>query len=845
MNEFEKYDPAKVEEKWQKIWDEKAVFRLKGEGPKLYTLVMFPYPSGRIHMGHVRNYSIGDTVARFMRMKGFDVLHPIGWDAFGLPAENAAIEHGIHPAKWTQDNIAYMKKQLKRLGISYNWEREIDTSSPAYYRWEQLFFIEMFKRGIAYRKVGFTNFCTKCNTVLANEQVIGGKCWRCNTDIVKKRMWGWFLKITAYAEELLAELDKLDWPERVKKMQEEWIGKSEGAKIIFPIDGTDEKLEIFTTRPDTLFGVTFMALAPEHDLAVQIATPERKADVESFCEKVMRMSKEERGTEILGIFTGRYALNPFTGEKVPIWVANYVLPDYGTGAIMAVPAHDQRDFKFAEKYKIPIKPVIIPYEGEHDFSQSAYEEKGLLINSGEFSGLDSQEAKKKITEFAKLKGFGDYAVSYKLRDWGISRQRYWGAPIPIIYCENCGIVPEKPENLPVVLPPKMEDFDEWKKTICPYCKTYARRETDTMDTFVESSWYFLGYLSGDLNKVDFSNHPFNTSLVKRYMPVDIYIGGIEHAVLHLLYARFFTKVLRDLGYINISEPFTKLVTQGMVIKDGAKMSKSKGNVVDPDDIVRQYGADTARLFILFAAPVEKDLEWSDKGVNGIHRFLNRTWQTIIKFAHIIKGKAKGSWGRFEVSESNVFIEGLSNAKLSALKKSYAKAITQVNKDMNELKFNTAIARLMEFINSLEDFLKAPEIETENDILFLLGATAGFTKALYPLAPHISEEIWYMLKSEFEKEDINNKNYKTLAESSWFKTDEIKKLEELLVSDKIVLPIQINGKLRGEIEVPTDIDEKSALEEAMKNPKISKYINGKRITKVIFVRGKILNIIVGE
>lgn len=820
------YNPAEIEQRWQKIWNQRNSYGLKGKGEKKYVLVMFPYPSGRIHMGHVRNYSIGDALARFYRMKGYDVLHPIGWDAFGLPAENAAIEHGVHPAKWTQENISYMKSQLKRLGISYDWNREVDTSSPSYYRWEQLFFIQMYQKGLAYRKIGFVNFCERCQTVLANEQVVGGGCWRCGTPITKKKMWGWYLKITQYAEELLEDLEKLEWPERVKKMQRDWIGKSYGAKINFPILESGTYLEVFTTRPDTVFGVTFMVLAPEHELVSDITKPERKKEVESFCEKVMRMTKEERGSETLGVFTGSYALNPFTNQKVPIWVSNYVLPDYGTGAIMAVPAHDSRDFEFAKKYGIPVKPVIVPYDGEHDFSKSAFEEKGKLVNSGEFSGMDSEEAKRKITEFAKQKGIGDFAVSYRLRDWGISRQRYWGAPIPIIYCDKCGIVPEKTENLPVVLPPEMSDMQRWSHINCPYCGNPARRETDTMDTFVESSWYFLGYLSGDLSGVDFSKAPFNNELVRRYMPVDLYIGGIEHAVLHLLYSRFFTKVLRDLGYIDFSEPFVRLITQGMVIKDGAKMSKSKGNVVDPDDVIRQYGADTARCFILFAAPVEKDLDWSDRGVNGIYRFLRKVWRSFGTAINLIKSH------QFEISQENLFSDV--SEKVASLRKVYSKSIVSAYKDIEELGFNTAIARMMEFINYFEDFLQNNKVETKADADCIASMMVGFLKLFSIFAPHISEELYRMI--------CDYSGYKAEAPISEQILDDYERLEVFLQEDIVKIPVQINGKLRGEVEVKKDADEDELKKAIMNSERISKYIGQRPIKKMIYVKNRIVNII---
>ena len=810
----ERYEPGKIEEKWQKIWEKEDRFSIKGEGEKKYVLVMFPYPSGRIHMGHVRNYTIGDAVARYLRMKGYDVLHPIGWDAFGLPAENAAIQHGVHPAKWTFENIRYMKSQLKRLGISYDWKRELATCTPEYYKWEQKFFIQMFRKGLAYRAETFVNFCPSCNTVLANEQVIGGRCWRCDTEVEKRKMWGWFLKITAYAEELLKELDGLDWPERVKKMQREWIGKSLGAKFKFPIPDLGEDLEIFTTRPDTVFGVTFMALAPEHPLAEKIATPDRKEEVENFRARVMKMSKEKRGETIEGVFTGRYAKNPFTGEMVPIWIANYVLPDYGTGAIMAVPAHDQRDWEFAQKYNLPIKVVIKP-EVEHDFEKGAWEEGGICINSGEFSGLPSEEAKRKITEYAKEKGFGDFAVSYRLRDWGISRQRYWGAPIPIVYCPHCGVVPEKEENLPVKLPENPEDMPKFAQTQCPYCGKEAKRETDTMDTFVESSWYFLAYLSGDEKGINLEKEPFNPRLVKRYMPVVIYIGGIEHAVLHLLYARFFTKVLRDLGYIDFGEPFRKLVTQGMVIKDGAKMSKSKGNVVDPDDVVAQYGADTVRIFILFAAPVEKDLDWSDRGVAGAFRFLKRLWNTTLSL------RSKFKLDEVEADE-NLWKEKKFEGDAGEIQKAWAKTLKGITDDIERWAFNTAIAKMMEFLNFLQDVEKKDSI-SDDARKVLKSSLLGFFRTLYPFAPHIAEEL--------------NEKFSGGFIEKWPDTAGV---EGFLKEKVLKIPVQVNGKVRGEITLPPDADEKTALEEALKNPRIAKWV--KEVKKVIWVKGRILNIV---
>ena len=640
----QKYSPRSIEQKWQQYWDKSQVFKV-GENrgkEKYYLLEMFPYPSGRIHMGHVRNYTIGDVVGRFMRMLGYNVLHPMGWDAFGMPAENAAIKAGIHPAKWTYDNIDYMRNQLRQLGFSYDWSREFATCDPSYYRWEQLFFLKMYDRGLAYRKSSYVNWCSKCLTVLANEQVEAGVCWRCDTPVVQKEMEQWFFKITGYVDELLDYTYKLPgWPERVLVMQQNWIGKSTGSMLLFPLESGDGNIAVFTTRTDTLFGATFMSIAPEHPMVADLCRGKpQEAAVLDFVERAKRSKRDEREADLLekeGVFTGSCCINPVTGKRMPIYVANFVLIAYGTGAVMAVPAHDQRDFEFAKKYGLPIQVVIKPAEAQQaplaqDLTH-AFEEDGVLVDSGEFTAMESEAARVAITEALAKRGLAELTLQYRLRDWGISRQRYWGAPIPIVYCEKCGVVPVPEYDLPVVLPLDVELLENggsplpahkpFYSTTCPKCGADARRETDTMDTFVESSWYFARFACPD-----FQGGPLDRERAHYWMPVDQYIGGIEHAVLHLLYSRFFVKVLRDMGYLQADEPFLNLLTQGMVIKDGFKMSKSKGNVVDPDDMIQAYGADTVRLFCLFASPPEKDLDWSDQGVEGSFRFLSRMWRLV-------------------------------------------------------------------------------------------------------------------------------------------------------------------------------------------------------------------------
>ncbi len=859
-----KYDFEAIEEKWQRLWEEKGVFRARDGDetrPKYYVLEMFPYPSGRIHMGHVRNYSIGDVIARFRKMRGANVLHPMGWDAFGLPAENAALKHGTHPAKWTYENIAYMRRQLKRLGFSYDWEREFATCDPEYYRHEQRFFIEMLERGLAYRKKTTVNWCESCQTVLANEQVEDGCCWRCGKEVIQKEMEGWFFRITAYAEELLRDIERLrgKWPEKVLAMQINWIGRSEGAEIEFPVEGLEEKIVVFTTRPDTLFGVTFISLSPEHPLAEKLAArdPELLEELKRFREETRRERREiEEGTaEKKGLFLKAYAIHPLTGEKVPIFAANFVLMEYGTGAVMAVPAHDQRDFEFAKKYGLPIKVVIKPPDGDLDpeTMEEAYEEPGIMVNSGEFSGLPSEEGKRAVVRLLEEKGLGRAKVTYRLRDWGVSRQRYWGCPIPVVYCEKCGVVPEKIENLPVKLPldaeldekgrsplPRLESF---VKTTCPRCGGPARRETDTFDTFVESSWYFARFACPK------AEEPLERDKVDYWLPVDQYIGGIEHAILHLLYARFFTKVLRDLGYLRLDEPFERLLTQGMVIKEtyrcpvhgwlypeevspegsclkegcgekviigrSEKMSKSKCNVVDPDAMVKRYGADTVRLFMLFAAPPERDLEWSDQGIEGCHRFLTRVHRLVTENLEELR-----SVSPYEGDQS-ALPEGL-----KALRRKTHQTIAKVTRDIEErYHFNTAIAAIMELVNLCQETL-AKQKGNEHFWEVIREALEAVILLLSPMAPHLSEELWSLLGHE-----------RLVAETPWPSWD-----EDVARAEEIPIVVQINGKRRDEVRVPADADEELVKERALQSEKVRRHLEGKEIKKVIYVPGRLINFV---
>ena len=824
----ERYQPKKIEGKWQRIWEENESFRV-GEDPKLpkyYLLEMFPYPSGRIHMGHVRNYSIGDVIARYKRMRGYNVLHPMGWDAFGLPAENAAIERGIHPAKWTSENIAYMRDQLKKMGFSYDWRREFATSDESYYRWEQLFFIEMFQRGLAYKKLSTVNWCERCQTVLANEQVEGGRCWRCEEEVGVRELEQWFFRTTAYAEELLRDLDRLTgWPEKVRTMQRNWIGKSVGAEIIFPFVGRDGSLNVFTTRQDTIYGATFLSLAVEHPLALELPQgTSQQGIVRGFVERMKKVSQARRGTEEVekeGVFTGAYCLNPFTQEKIPVYLANFVLMEYGTGSVMAVPAHDQRDFEFARKYDLPIRVVIQP-QGQTlkpEEMTEAYVEDGVMAASGPFSGLPSAEGRERIANYLEEKGWGKKDIRYRLRDWGISRQRYWGAPIPILYCDSCGMLPVPESELPVILPRDVEfsgeggsplaKLPEFFLTTCPKCGGPAERETDTMDTFVESSWYFARYASPDEDR-----RPLDKARVAYWLPVDQYIGGIEHAVLHLLYARFFTKALRDLGWLKLDEPFTNLLTQGMVIKDGAKMSKSKGNVVDPDFLIERYGADTARLFTLFAAPPEKDLDWSDHGVEGAHRFLSRLWRFAGQHRQALLGVAP-----------DLDPPGLPPS-LAALRRLVHRTIKKVTDDIEErFHFNTAIACVMELFNALSLAAREGSATAEGASLIRAGLEAILV-LLYPFVPHVASELWESLGNRRSLEEIPWPEYSA----------------EALQEEALLIVVQVDGRVRGKITVSADASDEQIETEALAHPKIQGYLQGKSVRRVIQVPRRLVNIV---
>lgn len=820
------YKPHIIEEKWQKIWEENEAFRVGEDSAKekYYLLEMFPYPSGKIHMGHVRNYSIGDVIARYKRMRGFNVLHPMGWDAFGMPAENAAIEHGVQPAKWTYDNIAYMKKQLKRMGFSYDWRREIATCDVKYYKWEQWMFLKMYERGLVYRKNAPVNYCVKCQTVLANEQVEKGMCWRCGEEVIQKELTQWFFAITKYADELYDFCDRLPgWPENVLAMQKNWIGKSYGVEVNFTIeDGTP--LTIFTTRPDTLYGVTFMVLAPEHPLCSTLSKgTSYERDVLSFVEKAKRQDRSFRGelsTRKEGVFTGRYAINPVNGMKIPIFVGNFVLMEYGTGAIMSVPAHDQRDFEFAKEYDLPIIVTISPYDRilNPQSMEEAYEGDGVIVNSGQFNGMNNREAIPLIINYLEEKKCGRGTVNYRLKDWGISRQRYWGTPIPIIYCDECGVVPVPYEDLPVVLPLDLEvtvvgksplpECKEFVNVSCPKCKRPAKRETDTMDTFVESSWYFLKYTCAD-----YDEGPLDKEKVDYWMPVDQYIGGIEHAVLHLLYARFFNRVLNDLGFVGVREPFENLLTQGMVIKDGAKMSKSKGNVVDPDYLIERYGADTARLFCLFASPPEKDLDWSDKGVEGSYRFLQRVWRLVIEQSASLKD-LKGIVELQEMDDDAGLLVHLIH-----------KTIKKVTEDIERFHLNTAIARIMELVNGIYRYIERERTQQKEKDL-LRGSIEVVLHLLFPFVPHIITELWERLGKDIRE-----------IGSTWPGYN-----EKYVREEKVTIAVQINGKLRDICEVVRDIDEGLLKEIVFSRDKVKHYILDRQIKKTIIIPNRLINIV---
>lgn len=824
----EKYAPHDIEAKWQKYWEENKTFKVEmdKDKPKSYVLEMFPYPSGNLHMGHVRNYSIGDVIARFRTMKGFNVLHPMGWDSFGMPAENAAIKHNIPPKKWTLENIANMTRQLKALGLSYDWDREVTTCKEDYYKWTQWFFELFYKRGLAVKKESAVNWCDNCNTVLANEQVIDGKCWRCDHEVVKKDLSQWFFKITDYADELLKDLDLLPgWPERVKTMQHNWIGRSEGLEFSFEIPALNDTVAVYTTRPDTAYGVTFMALAAEHPLIKKICENNPKADeINTFCERVRNQSEIERTSsesEKEGVFTGVYCINPFTGRKVEIWVTNYVLYDYGTGAVMGVPTGDQRDWMFADKYGIEKIVTICPIGKELKLEEMtcAYEEKeGMLVNSGEFTGMEMHKAMSAIMDKAEAEGFGKRRVNYRLRDWLISRQRYWGAPIPIIYCPHCGEVLVPEDQLPVRLPEDVSftagaksplaTSEEFVHCKCPKCGADATRETDTMDTFLCSSWYYLRYTDAHNDKM-----PFDKELNNYWGPVDQYIGGIEHAILHLLYSRFFVKVLRDAGLVDYDEPFSNLLTQGMVIKDGAKMSKSLGNVVSPEEILSKYGADTARLFILFAAPPERELEWSDQGVEGSFRFLNRIWRIVQAFEAVLAQKVT----EYDHSNLNEADKDLRRVLHSSIKKVTNDIETRFN-------FNTAISTMMELVNALYAYKEAAK---EPNAGLIYEAISDLIKMMSPFVPHITEELWRGAI------DANS----SVHEQSWPECD-----EEALKVDNVEIVLQVNGKVRGRLTVPAEATKEELEKIAMADTNVQAHIGDATVRKVICVPGRLVNIV---
>jgi leucyl-tRNA synthetase len=830
----DRYPFREIEAKWQRIWDERRQFRaVEDPGrPKFYCLEMFPYPSGRIHMGHVRVYAIGDLLARFKRMRGFNVLHPMGWDAFGLPAENAAIEHGVHPAIWTYENIDNMRAQLKKMGISYDWEREITTCDPAYYKWEQLIFIKMLERGLAYRRRSTVNWCPSCQTVLANEQVENGRCWRCDSLVTQREIDGWFFKITAYADELLEWCDRLPgWPERVITMQRNWIGRSEGAEFDLPVAGRPElKIRVFTTRPDTVFGMTYAVLAPEHPLVDQLVIneDERRA-VAEFRAEVARETEIDRMAADRpkhGLRLRAKVVNPFNNAEIPLFIADYVLMGYGTGAIMAVPGEDERDWEFASQYGVPIIETVRRPEG---WVGEAYSGDGVKINSGFLDGLTVAEAKRRAIDWLVARGLGVGKVNYRLRDWGISRQRYWGAPIPVLYCEKDGMVPEDEKNLPVVLPRDVQlsgkggsplaEVASFVNATCPKCGGKARRETDTMDTFVESSWYFLRYCSPQYDR-----GMFERGAAEYWMPVDQYIGGIEHAVLHLLYARFYTKVLRDLGMVKVDEPFTALLSQGMVIKDGAKMSKSKGNVVDPDDLIRTLGADTARLFSLFAAPPEKDLDWNDHGVEGASRFLNRVWRFVV--THGDELRSAGSPGRTAGADrGGASLHPSSIAFRRTIHETIAKATQDIERDFH---FNTAISAVMELVNALYAFEAGshdglPAVERA---ALLREAVETTLLLLGPIAPHVTEELWAQLG-----------HAESLFTRPWPEAD-----PAALVRQEVTLVIQVDGKVRSRLNISVGTSEERIQRLALADERVQPWVRERAVERVVVVANRLVNIV---
>lgn len=822
------YFPQEIEKKWQKIWEEKGAFKTpdSSDKPKYYALSMFPYPSGKLHMGHVRNYTITDVIARFKKMNGYNVLHPMGWDSFGLPAENAAMKHGANPETWTDENIAYMTKQLKMLGLSYDWDREVTTCKPDYYKWTQWLFLQLYKKGLAYKKEAAVNWCEECGTVLANEQVIDGKCWRCDHVVEKKYLSQWFLKITDYAEVLLEDLDKLPgWGDNVKTMQANWIGKSQGAILKFKVVEKDLEVPVYTTRPDTVHGITYLVVAPEYKDIDKLTTPENKEAVEAYRANARKMTEIERlSTDRVktGVPLGTHCINPYTGEKFPLWTADYALVEYGTGAVMAVPAHDTRDFDFAKEYNLPLKVVIQDPNSPSNCKNEAYTEPGVLVNSNEFDGMNNEDAKKAITQKAVDGGFGEFKTQYRLRDWLVSRQRYWGAPIPVVYCEKCGIQPVPEDQLPVLLP-KDVDFSvvgkspittskTFMNTTCPCCGGPAKRETDTMDTFVCSSWYYLRYSDAKNDKM-----PFAKDKVNKWLPVDQYVGGIEHAILHLLYSRFFTKALRDLGLLDFDEPFKNLLTQGMVLKDGSKMSKSKGNTVDPDEIFENYGADTARLFILSDSPPARDFDWSDAGVEGCYKFLNRVWRLI-----------SSNEGFIGLSYPELGCGSLKKKENDNLLRLVHIAIKGITNDIsNDFQFNTVISKYRELVNAIYDWRsKKSDLDEEDKIVFSF-AVVTLIKLMSPVAVHLTEEAWHELGGETSIHDLE-----------WPKWD-----ENLAKASSITLVVQINGKVKDKIEADEALSEEELKQLALSSEKVKELIEGKTIVKTIVVPKKLVNIVV--
>ena len=825
----ENYDFKEIEQKWQKYWYGEGLFDndVKLEQKKYYVLEMFPYPSGEPHMGHVKNYVIGDVVARYKHCRGFNILHPMGWDSFGLPAENAAIQHKIHPAIWTKDNIKKMKDTLLSMGISYDWRRELSTCSAEYYKWTQWMFLQLYKNGLAYKKKAVVNWCPSCATVLANEQVVDGGCERCGAEVTKKELSQWFFKITDYAQQLLDDMQILEeWPERVLAMQRNWIGRSEGALVKFTIAGTSETFSVFTTRPDTLYGVTFFVLSPEHPIVDELVKgTEYEQDVAKFKEEFLKENITEKDialTEKRGCFTGQYVVNPLNQEKVPIWLANYVLMGYGTGMVMGVPAHDQRDFEFAQKYNLPIR-VVIESDRSKGTLQEADAEEGIMVNSERFNGLSSEQGRERIIEYLEESDLGKREINYRLKDWLISRQRYWGAPIPIVYCPHCGMVPIPEEDLPVYLPSDVDfkptgqspllSSKEFLYTTCPKCGEKATRDTDTMDTFVCSSWYYLRFCSPNL-----SERPFDEEELHYWMPVDQYIGGVEHAILHLLYSRFFVKALYDMGFLKFKEPFKRLFTQGMVCKDGAAMSKSKGNVVTPGHIFERYGVDATRLMMLFAGPPEMDMEWTEKGIEGASRFLKRVWRLVYHYRELFQEKISP-----EKPKNN-----LSRIEYKNLERKTQQTIKKVTEDIEErFHFNTAISAIMELANELYA-LKIPlaQINVEEKRI-LKTAIEIVLKLLSPIVPHFSEELWNKIGHEqslyFEKWPLFN--------------------PQLIKEEELLIIIQVNGKVRDKVKVAAGSSEEEIKKLVLELPKIKKWIEGKKADKLIYIPDKLLNIVV--